>query len=86
LAPAVLQDSDHVPVPHESVNVQDPPAPLTDTEPVGVPALPETVAVTVVFCPSVIVVGLRLIDTVGVAFVTLKLVVPLDALYVALPL
>ena len=85
LVPALLPASVQVPVPAESVTVQLPPAPLTDTVPDGVPALPLTVAVTVVVCPTLIVDGDTLTLTEGVALITVSVVVPLLAPYMPSP-
>jgi hypothetical protein len=79
LEPAVPPVSEQVPVPPDNVIVQDPPAPLIATVPVGVPTPPETVAVTVVLWPSEIVVGLTLIETDGLALFTVSVVVPVAA-------
>ena len=67
-------------MPPDSVTVQLPPAPLTLTVPVGVPAPPLMVAVTVVDCPRLMVAGETLMLTAGVALLTVSVVVPLLAL------
>ena len=58
------------------VTTQLPPAPDTLTVPVGVPAPPPTVAVTVVDWPRLIVEGVTLTLTVGVALLTVNVVTP----------
>src|SRR5258706_8510604 len=65
LLPTTLVVSTQLPVPPESVIVQLPPAPLTATLPVGVPLLPETVAVMVEGPLTVTLVGFALRLTVA---------------------
>jgi hypothetical protein len=60
-----------LPVPPDNVIVQLPPAPLTATVPVGVPWLPETVAVIVELPPTATDVGFALSDTLAVPPLTL---------------
>jgi hypothetical protein len=86
LEPTMLAVRLHDPVPEASVIVQEPPAPLTLTLPVGVPWLPDTVAVIVEPPPTVTVVGLADNVTVAPVVVTVNCVVPLADVYFASPL
>jgi hypothetical protein len=62
-----------------------PPAPLTETVPVGVPAAPLTSALAWTGFRTVVDPGETLTVTVGLTFVTDSVVVPLEAGYVPFP-
>jgi hypothetical protein len=85
LAPTVLPWRLQAPVPPDSVIEQLPPAPLTDTVPVGVPCAPDTVAVIVDVPPIVTVPGLADKETVAFDVLTVSVAVPLPGLYFASP-
>ena len=80
LPPTVFAGRLQEPVPFASVIEHVPPAPLTATVPVGVPWLPDTVAVIVELVPMVTLAGLALNATEAPVVVTVSTVAPEPAL------